>query len=532
MTSHHSQDTSDLNQERESFLEEKEEGNDHILAASKTAATTDDSDNNLPSKSNLTNAQDKATDVINSVHQCVESNTSNQKSSTREQADIVKESSGDIKKRLHPFVHWAQSPTHISLRVDLVQVENLDVKLDDEGLSLKFFAQGKGAHGLQEYYFSINFFAKVENKFDCHAIERYVLILLKKNQQQVRWPRLAAQSTKLAWLRIDFDRYSNEYSDSESDQEDADDELDKGKREFLELQEQLRQAKEKQPTEDQEQSNNSWSKSLNNIFNNTSKKNSDIFNPFNRKISSSKKVKFGETTNMKYDYRKDDAKHDKGKNSNRKGLDYKKTYLFLYNLMMFVMFLKVYIVLVLKTSTGTVDDDIVKSAALIIKWLTYTQLLETVHPILGLVPGGPLMPFTQVVGRLLVNHFISEPTIRIDSAPYTNYLFIVWSSIELFRYSFYALRVFKVDIYPITWCRYTLFLPLYPMGGFCESMVLISTIKFYEKTGQYSLSLPNSANISFSLPFALRVYIFVLLGPTIYSLMKYMWRQRCKQLKA
>lgn len=199
--------------------------------------------------------------------------------------------------------------------------------------------------------------------------------------------------------------------------------------------------------------------------------------------------------------------------------------------MMFIMFLKVNIVLIIKLSNKTIDDEILQGAAFIVRLLTYTQLLETIHPMLGLVPGGPLMPFTQVVGRILVNYFLTYTDIRLDSAPYAHYLLIVWSSIEIFRYPLYALKVFNVRVYPLTWCRYTLFLPLYPMGGFFESMIILSTISRYEKTGEFSLNLPNQANISFSLPIFLKIYTYLVLGPTIYILMKYMWRQRSKQLK-
>lgn len=235
---------------------------------------------------------------------------------------------------------------------------------------------------------------------------------------------------------------------------------------------------------------------------------------------------------MKIDQRRDQSNSmDVGKNTVKHASNNKKTYLFLYNLTMFVMFLMVNLILLIKGLAGPLDDDSVRGAAFIVKILTYTQLLETIHPILGLVPGGPFMPFFQVIGRLFVNFFLADPTIRIDSAPYAHYLFIVWSSIEIFRYSYYALRVFNVEIYAITWCRYTLFIPLYPMGGFSEAQIVLATAKLYEKTGAYSISLPNASNFSFNLPVFLRVYAIFLLAPSIMYLMRYMWSQRCKQLK-
>lgn len=417
---------------------------------------------------------------------------------------------------LHPFVHWAQSQTHVSLRVDLIQVENLSVAILKDGYSLKFAARGTGAHGLQDYNFSLDFLCQVDEKVVTHAIERYVLILIPKKKQPNNWSRLTKQQAKFPWLRVDFDRYAGD-SNSSGDDDSNEDIFDKDAQNFDRVKQQIFGS---------DNTSNSWGKSLDNIFKNVSKNHSGIYNP-QRKSGGSHQA----SANMKYDYRKETVAVDNSKNTAKHALDIKKTYLFLYNLVMFIMFLKVNLVLIIKGLSGTFDDDIVQGAAFIVKMLTYTQLLESIHPILGLVPGGPMMPLLQVFGRIVVNHFLTEPTIRLDAGVYAPYLFIVWSSIEIFRYSFYALRIFKVNIYPLTWCRYTLFMPLYPCGGFCESMVVLSTIKYYEKTGGLSFNLPNAANISFSLPSFLRFYIFFLLGPSILYLMKYMWVQRCKQLQ-
>lgn len=207
-----------------------------------------------------------------------------------------------------------------------------------------------------------------------------------------------------------------------------------------------------------------------------------------------------------------------------------KCYLFLYNSTMFALFFKVHFTLSSNEYQGTVNDQLVRNIGHLVKILTYTQLLESVHPILGLVPGGPMMPFLQIIGRLLVNYLLTKQEIRLNSTPYANYLFIVWSSIEIFRYSYYSLRVLNINLYPLTWCRYSLFMPLYPMGGFCESMVILSTIEYFKKKGIRGLSLPNALNISFDLSTILYLYIYGLLIPSIAVLMRYMWTQRRKQL--
>lgn len=208
-----------------------------------------------------------------------------------------------------------------------------------------------------------------------------------------------------------------------------------------------------------------------------------------------------------------------------------KAYLFSYNLILFVVFLAVNVISVINSVSNTGDKDTIQWLATVVRLVTYAQLMEAIHPMLGLVPGGAFMPFTQVTGRMIVNLFISDPEICTATGPFVLYLFVVWSAIEIFRYSLYALKVLNIDIYAITWCRYTLFIPLYPMGGFCEAQVILTTVKIYEKTGTYSVGLPNPANMSFHLPSMLRFYTFFILGPAIYSLMRYMSAQRRKALQ-
>lgn len=428
-----------------------------------------------------------------------------------------KNSSNREPVKLHPFVHWAQSQSHISLRVDLTQAENLDVRIeksDTDVYTLIFSANGIGSHGSNSYSFSVDLNGQVENKFDFHVIGRHVLILIKKSEEdQYNWPRLTKEPVKLPWLRVDFDRYITE---EESDYNEDD---------YTDFEDLANQSLGKTDVDtNQPVTEIPFSESIEKIHERNNRENLDIFNPFN-------KSGYQKNNKMKHDYRREGQTVVSSRNSIRHALDYKRTYLFLYNLIMFIMFLKVTIILLIKSLGNSLKDDTVSGAVFLVKLLTYTQLLETLHPILGLVPGGPIMPLIQTTGRLIVCFFLADPIIRQSSAPYAAILLMVWSSIELFRYSFYALRVFKVNIHPITWCRYTLFIPLYPMGGICESLVLLSAIEQYEKTGQYSLDMPNSANISINLPILLRIYIYLVLGPMIYKLMRYMWMQRCKQLK-
>lgn len=477
-----------------------------------------------------------------------------------EQVDTQTAKATVSKKRdSSPRIRWAQSDTQITLQIYLTRVKDYEISIQDSGTSLEFSALLQDKSGKQlnnEYYFSLDLYANInEQKYYCYRLKRYLLLVLEKlSDCSYKWPRLTSDDSRnhSRWLEHcgetidgwdfmhglsdhqDFNKLGvtdRELHEEESDEDDDDDAdgIIGGEQRFEELKRQIEQAKKlsqcrktsttktKSEREKQKLSNSDK------IIHNNSHLNSDIFNPFNKR-----KLRYSK--NMKHDYRKGTVTADTSKNTAKYALDCKKTYLFIYNLIMFIMFLMVYIILIIKTVTKTMDDDSVRGAAFLIKLLTYTQLLESIHPMLGLVPGGPFMPFLQAIGRLLVNHFLADPLIRVNSAPNAHYLFVVWSSIEIFRYSFYALRVFKVEIYPLTWCRYTLFMPLYPMGGYFESQIIFATIKQFEKTGAMSVSLPNASNFSFNMPTFLKIYTYVLLGPSILHLMRYMYSQRCKQL--
>lgn len=59
-----------------------------------------------------------------------------------------------------PFVFWAQTEHQVSLRVDLKDVKKEKVSMDED--KLEFFAEGKGARGLQQYSFFLKFYSKLE----------------------------------------------------------------------------------------------------------------------------------------------------------------------------------------------------------------------------------------------------------------------------------------------------------------------------------------------------------------------------------
>lgn len=121
------------------------------------------------------------------------------------------------------------------------------------------------------------------------------------------------------------------------------------------------------------------------------------------------------------------------------------------------------------------------------------QALEIFHPLFGYTKGSVLEPTVQVGGRSIILFCLIEAEDRIQDKPVIFYLILCWSVIELFRYSvvnmllymqpilkydlrrypYYMTRVYNKDFGIITWLRYTVWIPLYPLGFLCEGIVIL-----------------------------------------------------------
>ncbi|CAL1525936.1 unnamed protein product [Lymnaea stagnalis] len=118
--------------------------------------------------------------------------------------------------KLSPFVYWGQSIENISLKVDLRNVENVEVTLTKEGLD--FSAQGLGVKGINLYSFHLDFYLPVDpEKSKYRTTDLAVEFQIEKTAAET-WPRLTEQRIKLPWLKIDFDKFPLD-DDSEEERE-------------------------------------------------------------------------------------------------------------------------------------------------------------------------------------------------------------------------------------------------------------------------------------------------------------------------
>ncbi|XP_045450360.1 very-long-chain (3R)-3-hydroxyacyl-CoA dehydratase [Melitaea cinxia] len=213
--------------------------------------------------------------------------------------------------------------------------------------------------------------------------------------------------------------------------------------------------------------------------------------------------------------------------------DLKKVYLVLYNLFQLIGFVYVLSVMAIRYAKLDYDSvaDTYEHVGPAVKFLQLMMYLEVMHPLFGYTKGGVLVPFMQVSGRAFILFVLIDSEPRMQTKPVVFYLFLMWSTIEIVRYPFYITQIYKKNIYILTWLRYTMWIPLYPLGILCESIVILRSIPYFEETQRFTISLPNEWNFTFDMPFYLRLYLLLLTFPATFFLMSHMYKLRTVKLR-
>ncbi|CAH0552699.1 unnamed protein product [Brassicogethes aeneus] len=212
--------------------------------------------------------------------------------------------------------------------------------------------------------------------------------------------------------------------------------------------------------------------------------------------------------------------------------DFKKVYLTLYNLLMYVGFMYVVIVLCIRFARDGTESypGTYEAVGPAVIFLQLLQFLEVMHPIFGYVKSGVLMPAMQVSGRFIVIFFMVEKEPRIQKMPVVFYLLLTWSAVEIIRYPYYMSQLHKKENGILTWLRYTVWIFLYPIGFLCESVIIFRNLIFIEHSGKWSVSMPNTLNFTFHVPTILRFYLLIAMIPSSFTLMSHMYKARVQRL--
>jgi len=82
----------------------------------------------------------------------------------------------------------------------------------------------------------------------------------------------------------------------------------------------------------------------------------------------------------------------------------------------------------------------------------------------------------------------------------------------------------------LTWLRYTIWIPLYPMGILCEGIIVLRNIPYIDETKRFTVEMPNQWNITFDMVLFLKIYLLLLILPGSYLVMSHMAKLRSKKL--
>lgn len=210
----------------------------------------------------------------------------------------------------------------------------------------------------------------------------------------------------------------------------------------------------------------------------------------------------------------------------------RKVYLIFYNLFQFIGYLYILVVIGIRyyrdgtnSMSGTYE-----AIGNCFKFCQLMQYLEVMHPMFGYTKGSVLMPLIQVTGRAFILFVNIDAEERMQTKPVVFYLFIVWAIIEVVRYPFYITTLIDKKIQILTWLRYTIWIPLYPIGVLCEGIVILRNIPYFEENQRFSVDMPNPMNFTWNMTLFMKIYLLILILPGVYFMMNYMSKARIKNL--
>jgi len=155
--------------------------------------------------------------------------------------------------------------------------------------------------------------------------------------------------------------------------------------------------------------------------------------------------------------------------------------------------------------------------------------LEVIHCILRIVPANPVVTFIQVASRIMQVWGIMMPIEKVQGSPSLALTLLAWGVTEVVRYSYYCAQLLGKPSKFHTWCRYSFFYVLYPMGVTGEVSNMLMSLGTIRRKQLFSFPLPNPLNISFSYFYAV-ILVSLSYIPMFPQLFFHMMSQRKKVL--
>ncbi|XP_029986581.1 very-long-chain (3R)-3-hydroxyacyl-CoA dehydratase-like [Sphaeramia orbicularis] len=214
-------------------------------------------------------------------------------------------------------------------------------------------------------------------------------------------------------------------------------------------------------------------------------------------------------------------------------LGLKKGYLFMYNLVQFLGFSWIFVNMTVRLFILGQDSfyDTFHTTADMMYFCQMMAVLEVINPLLGLVRTGFFPALIQVTGRNVILFVIFGSLEEMQNQPAVFFVFYLWSSIEIFRYPFYMLACIGTEWKLLTWLRYSLWIPLYPLGTISEAVAVIQSLPIFDETRRFSLPLPAALGQSLSFSYILQIYL-VLMFLGLFINFRHLYKQRRRRYRS
>ncbi|XP_062248234.1 very-long-chain (3R)-3-hydroxyacyl-CoA dehydratase-like [Platichthys flesus] len=214
-------------------------------------------------------------------------------------------------------------------------------------------------------------------------------------------------------------------------------------------------------------------------------------------------------------------------------LGLKRGYLFMYNLVQFLGFSWIFVSMTVRLFILGQDSfyDTFHNMADMMYFCQMMAALEVINPLLGLVKSAFLPAMIQVAGRNVILFVVFGSLEEMQNKPVVFFVFYLWSTIEIFRYPFYMLGCIGTDWKLLTWLRYSLWIPLYPLGVLAEAVAVIQSLPIFDETRLFSVSLPAVLGGSLSFSYTLQLYlVFMFLG--LFINFRHLYKQRRRRYRS
>uniref|UniRef100_G3PY31 Very-long-chain (3R)-3-hydroxyacyl-CoA dehydratase n=1 Tax=Gasterosteus aculeatus aculeatus TaxID=481459 RepID=G3PY31_GASAC len=214
-------------------------------------------------------------------------------------------------------------------------------------------------------------------------------------------------------------------------------------------------------------------------------------------------------------------------------LGLKKGYLFMYNLVQFLGFSWIFVNMTVRLFILGQDSfyDTFHTTADMMYFCQMMAVLEVINPLLGLVKTGFFPAMIQVAGRNVILFVIFGSLEEMQNKPVVFFVFYLWSTIEIFRYPFYMLACISTEWKLLTWLRYSLWIPLYPLGVVAEAVAVIQSLPIFDETRLFSFPLPALLGHSLSFSYTLQLYL-VLMFLGLFINFRHLYKQRKRRYRS